>query len=139
VECCTSSWACHAAHAVLPPQLLRLPPPPPTHTDAFTIGAVTMGLTALPGFDGDQPQPQVALWRAVNTVLGVALEVAAVSLILPVTARLGVHGGLQEAQRKSCLLHPSIVPLYQHPRPPPAAPPPQQVLHAPHAGGPSAT
>ena len=60
---------------------------PATLADVFIIGAVTLGLTALPGFNGDSPEPHVALWRGINTLLGVAMEALAVTLILPVTAR----------------------------------------------------
>ena len=46
-----------------------------------------LALTALPGYQSDEPMPSIALWRAVATTLGVALEVAVVALVLPVTAR----------------------------------------------------
>lgn len=51
------------------------------------ISCVILALTALPGFLGDRPKPGVALWRAVATAFGVALEAAVVSTVFPVTAR----------------------------------------------------
>ena len=75
-----------------------LPPPPPhthpTHprpplplADAFIIATVILALTALPGFQESSPAPLVALWRVVATALGVGVEVLAVSLVMPVTAK----------------------------------------------------
>ena len=49
--------------------------------------ALTLGLTALPGYSADSPEPEVAMWRGVTASLGVVVEVLAVTLILPVSAR----------------------------------------------------
>jgi hypothetical protein len=43
----------------------------------FTIGVITVALTALPGFNSNTTQPAVALWRAVNNALGVMVELLA--------------------------------------------------------------
>ncbi|KAL4422137.1 hypothetical protein ABPG77_006826 [Micractinium sp. CCAP 211/92] len=44
------------------------------------------GHHALPGYQGNVTRPLLAVWRVANTALGVVVEVAAVSLVLPVTA-----------------------------------------------------
>ncbi|PSC68341.1 Photosystem I reaction center subunit chloroplastic [Micractinium conductrix] len=54
---------------------------------AFIIATVILALTALPGFQESSPAPLVALWRVVATALGVGVEVLAVSLVMPVTAK----------------------------------------------------
>ncbi|KAL4458444.1 hypothetical protein ABPG75_013309 [Micractinium tetrahymenae] len=59
----------------------------PKYSYVFIIGDVVLAITALPGYQSDVVRPLVAVWRVANTALGVVVEVAAVSLILPVTAR----------------------------------------------------
>lgn len=57
----------------------------------FIIGDVVLAITALPGYQSNVTRPLVAVWRVANTALGVVVEVAAVSLVLPVTARCCRH------------------------------------------------
>ncbi|KAL4854992.1 hypothetical protein ACK3TF_004458 [Chlorella vulgaris] len=49
----------------------------PRYHYVFTIGMITVALTALPGFNSNTTQPAVALWRAVNNALGVMVELLA--------------------------------------------------------------
>jgi len=60
---------------------------PLSPADVFIISDVILALTALPGYQTDTPMPSIALWRAVATAFGVAVEVLTVSVVLPVTAR----------------------------------------------------
>jgi hypothetical protein len=44
-------------------------------------------MVALPGYHTDELMPEVALWRLVTTLLGVAVNVTLAALLFPVTAR----------------------------------------------------
>ena len=46
-----------------------------------------MAMVALPAYLTSHPMPMLALWRVVNTAIGVAVESAVAATVFPVTAR----------------------------------------------------
>ncbi len=60
---------------------------PPSPADAFIIANLIMAMVALPAYLTAHPMPMLALWRVVNTAIGVAVEAAVAATVFPVTAR----------------------------------------------------
>ncbi|GAB4813726.1 hypothetical protein N2152v2_000772 [Parachlorella kessleri] len=57
------------------------------HSYAFIIANLIMAMVALPAYLTAHPMPMLALWRVVNTAIGVAVEAAVAATVFPVTAR----------------------------------------------------
>ncbi|KAL6769893.1 hypothetical protein ACKKBG_A32775 [Auxenochlorella protothecoides x Auxenochlorella symbiontica] len=53
----------------------------------FLITDIILAVVALPGYHTPTPMPEVALWRLVTTVLGVAVNMLCATALFPVTGR----------------------------------------------------